>query len=512
MKNNLLILAALLSVGTASFAQSIETPANTALTIASDMTLPSGKAIQSDGSAFLKLTSTVSGNVFLGIGSGASGQGNTLIGSQAGNVNTATGSTFIGFQAGRSNTAGLENTFIGYGSGTANVGNGANTFLGYLAGQKSTGANNTFIGQRAGANNVGGSNNLFLGATAGANNQTGSGNFMMGNAAGQANTSGSGNIYIGDGAGLGGNASGNLAIGQYAGANLTGSSSNNVSIGPVASFYATNVQNGVFLGLNAGVPQSASAAALNNVVAIGANSEVTQSNSIILGKNANVGIGTTAPSNTLHIVSAAANTSGLRLQNLTSASPATLLSQTKFLTVDASGNVVMASLNASAREATTVNNTSLSESYWALGNGRLSRVGSEPVVIGSSISKLGGNYGLYVEKGILTEKVKVAVKNSADWADYVFAPSYKLRKLEEVESFIKSHGHLPGVPSADQVVADGVDVATMDAKLLEKIEELTLYMVDMKKEMNTLRQENAKLRQKNTAIERQVKQIRQAKK
>lgn len=54
-------------------------------------------------------------------------------------------------------------------------------------------------------------------------------------------------------------------------------------------------------------------------------------------------------------------------------------------------------------------------------------------------------YRLYVENGILTEKVKVSVKTSSEWSDYVFAPEYKLTKLPEVEAYINSHKHLPGV-------------------------------------------------------------------
>ncbi len=150
----------------------------------------------------------------------------------------------------------------------------------------------------------------------------------------------------------------------------------------------------------------------------------------------------------------------------------------------------------------------VSESYWTLGNGRLSRAGNEPVVIGSGIAKVSGAYGLYVEKGILTEKVRVAVKNSSEWADYVFAPSYKLRKLEEVEAFIKSHGHLPGVPSAEQVVSEGVDMAKMDAKLLEKIEELTLYVIELEKkseQIDALKKENAEMKQQITEILKAIK-------
>ena len=80
---------------------------------------------------------------------------------------------------------------------------------------------------------------------------------------------------------------------------------------------------------------------LNNASAIGANAIVSQINSIVLGNGANVGIGNSAPSAKLHITTGAANTSGLRLENLTSSSPASVGSQTKFLTVDGSGNVVL---------------------------------------------------------------------------------------------------------------------------------------------------------------------------
>ena len=105
-------------------------------------------------------------------------------------------------------------------------------------------------------------------------------------------------------------------------------------------------------------------------------------------------------------------------------------------------------------------------------------------------------YRLFVETGILTEKVKVAVKTSADWSDHVFNAGYPLMPLNEVASFIKTNGHLPGIPSAAEVVNEGIDLGKMNAKLLEKIEELTLYLIErreqeeiMKQKMNTLQQE-----------------------
>ncbi|MCC7029447.1 MAG: hypothetical protein IT257_04010 [Chitinophagaceae bacterium] len=116
------------------------------------------------------------------------------------------------------------------------------------------------------------------------------------------------------------------------------------------------------------------------------------------------------------------------------------------------------------------------------------------VLIGNTLTPAG--YKLFVEQGILTEKIKVSVKNTAEWSDYVFANNYKLLPLTEVESFINSNSHLPGVPSAAEVVNDGINVATMDAKLLEKIEELTLYIIDMNKRIENLENENNALKSK----------------
>ncbi len=115
------------------------------------------------------------------------------------------------------------------------------------------------------------------------------------------------------------------------------------------------------------------------------------------------------------------------------------------------------------------------------------KIGNLPAVTSSMDDK----YMLYVEKGILTERLKVSLKsNSTSWSDFVFSKDYKLRSLSEVEQYYTSNHHLPDVPSASQVSADGIDVAKMDATLLQKIEELTLYVVAQQKEINAL---NARL-------------------
>lgn len=101
-----------------------------------------------------------------------------------------------------------------------------------------------------------------------------------------------------------------------------------------------------------------------------------------------------------------------------------------------------------------------------------------------------GGYNLLVKGGILTEKVKVALASSGDWADYVFEPSYNLLSLEEVEKFTLENKHLPNVPSADEMAENGLELAETSKMFMEKIEELTLYMIDLNKEVKALKVEN----------------------
>jgi hypothetical protein len=86
----------------------------------------------------------------------------------------------------------------------------------------------------------------------------------------------------------------------------------------------------------------------------------------------------------------------------------------------------------------------------------------------------------------------------SEWSDFVFKPDYKLRSLGEVEKYIQINGHLPEMPSAKEVEEQGVDLGAMDAKLLQKIEELTLYILEIKKENELLKKDisslNAKLK------------------
>jgi len=107
------------------------------------------------------------------------------------------------------------------------------------------------------------------------------------------------------------------------------------------------------------------------------------------------------------------------------------------------------------------------------------------------------NYSLFVEKGILTERLKVALVSSTEWADYVFADNYKLMSLYDVERFINENKHLPDVPSAQQLVDEGgIDMNDMFARQMAKIEELTLYLIKLQKENDQLKQRITNLENK----------------
>lgn len=116
--------------------------------------------------------------------------------------------------------------------------------------------------------------------------------------------------------------------------------------------------------------------------------------------------------------------------------------------------------------------------------------------VGIGTTNIPSAYKLAVADGIITEKVKVAIEGSSQWADFVFEDDYKLRSLQEVESFIQDNKHLPDVPSADEVVEQGIDLGTMNATLLRKIEENTLYLIQLQKENQELKAEILDLKNK----------------
>lgn len=274
-----------------------------------------------------------------------------------------------------------QNTVLGEGTGSSGQ---QNTFLGYRTGANNAGASaNTFIGHNTGVNNTYGQYNTFMGVQAGVNNTVGNSNFMLGTNAGASNTSGSGNYFMGDNTG-GGNTTGgfNVYIGANAGNGPSVNGDNNLALGYEAGRGNVNGANNTAIGFRADVV----GVGLSNATAIGANAIVSASNTIVLGNNANVGIGTSYP----------------------------------------------------------------------------------------------GSFRLAVEGKIGAREIEVRAPGTG-WPDFVFKPNYQLRSLQEVEQFVHRQGHLPGIPSEADVKTNGIALGEMNARLLQKIEELTLYMIALEK-------------------------------
>jgi hypothetical protein len=96
---------------------------------------------------------------------------------------------------------------------------------------------------------------------------------------------------------------------------------------------------------------------------------------------------------------------------------------------------------------------------------------------------------LGVNGTIRAKEIKV---DSGPWPDYVFEEDYNLKSLPEIEAFIKTNKHLPGIPNQQQIKEEGVSLGEMNRKLLEKVEELTLILIANEKEVNQM---NMKLEQ-----------------
>jgi len=89
---------------------------------------------------------------------------------------------------------------------------------------------------------------------------------------------------------------------------------------------------------------------------------------------------------------------------------------------------------------------------------------------------------LYVQGKIFTREVEVNL-DQYPIPDYVFASDYRLLPLNELETFIKTNQHLPEVPSASEIKANGANLGEMNMVLLKKVEELSLYVIELKKEI-----------------------------
>lgn len=111
---------------------------------------------------------------------------------------------------------------------------------------------------------------------------------------------------------------------------------------------------------------------------------------------------------------------------------------------------------------------------------------------------------LKVNASIYTKEINVS---TTSWADFVFEETYDLRSLKELKDFIKLNGHLPNIPSEDDVISKGVNVAEMNKLLLQKVEELTLYTIQQQSSLEKKQTEIDELKNETQTLRDRLDQI-----
>lgn len=335
-----------------------------------------------------------------------------------------------------------------------NLGNSAgysgsyNTSIGYKAGDVVTGLQNTFLGHLAGSKTTNGLNNVFLGSHSGLLNTSGYENIMVGSRAGYNNTTGYRNIFIGQNTGYS-NTSGihNAFIGYFSGWQNTYGYHNTV-LGSYSGYSNTSGHENTFVGFHSGY------------------------------KNTNGDLNTFIGSN-----SGRSNTTGLR--------NVFLGNYAGYKNTSGQGNVFLGNYagynNITGSNQLFIDNSSTSTPL-IYGNFNTDAVGINTTAT--------NGYTLSVNGKIRATEVRVYT----GWADYVFEHNYKLRSLREVETYIQQNKHLPDVPSAKVVEKEGILIGKMNATLLRKIEELTLYMIEANKAIKTLQEKVEVLQKENKTL------------
>lgn len=212
--------------------------------------------------------------------------------------------------------------------------------------------------------------------------------------------------------------------------------------------------------------------------------------------NGYIGMGTFSPSSQLHIDQDINNRVGLKVVNSNTGENA----RTDLRL--GNGNEAKDLLITKNSDGRTTNGGTQGASIWNIqGNLRLiAGSGGRGIYVADPTGNVGigtesPSSKLDVAGGIKANQVTLAI---GSFPDYVFKPGYDLLSVDEVEKYIRENGRLPKMPSENEVKAQGMDVGQINVLLVEKVEELTLYLIEQQKQIDRL---NQKLNQLNSAIE-----------
>ena len=506
------------------------------------------------GTSNLGSITTGSNNVALGqynLHKLTTGGSNTAVGGYALLETVAgEGSVAVGFEAMRGSGASATplNTF--------SVGVGARALRGNISTPSvNTGVNNTALGSDALYSNESGSHNMAAGYYSLYKNKKGIGNVAIGNHALQENVAKSYNTAVGIQSQFYANSSNteddsfnnstgafslrgsenpsantgifNNAYGGYAlYSNTSGNDQSafgmntlrfstghfNSAFGSHSGYDLTTGTSNTFIGQNTG--RGITTGSGNTVIGAGLTGlSATLTNTVVLGagnvekmrinQSGNVGIATTNPTEKLTVAGDIYATHRLTFQDnarftVTSTHVSTLnttpfsMPQYGLAAPSTSGS---ADLWISGHQAIRMFNGGNPEPSFNLVGGNLG-IGTQTIPAG---------YRFAVKGNVIAEKI--VVKTSTSWPDFVFKKDYQLPSLNEVEQFIAKNSHLPEIPSAKEVENNGQDVGEMNRLLLKKVEEITLYLIELKKENQEIKKENQEMKKENDSLKRRIEKL-----
>lgn len=214
-------------------------------------------------------------------------------------------------------------------------------------------------------------------------------------------------------------------------------------------------------------------------------------NLLFIKDNGNIGIGKSNPTNKLDVSGSIKSTS-IQSESLSISGDINFRSlagnSTKIITIDDNGDLLSvdySTIQDNMGNHTAIQNINLNGNKLVggtSGNGGIFVAGNGNVRIGDGT--MNPTKALEVNGAIRSKEVIVEIAN---WSDFVFEDDFNLMSLKDTESFIKQNGHLPNVPSATEVENEGIGLGEMNAVLLQKIEELTLYVIELQKQIEELK-------------------------